>query len=59
MTGFGSHLMRSGFITTAARAGKPLHVIMEQTGHKSVQSLAGYIRRATEISDDCATFGLA
>lgn len=58
-TGFSSHSLRAGFVTVAARAGKPLDVIMAQTGHKSVQSLVGYIRRATEINDDCATAGIA
>ena len=57
--GFSSHSLRAGFITVAARAGKPLHVIKAQTGHKSIQALSGYIRQATEINDECATAGLA
>ena len=39
------HSLRSGHVTTAARAGVPELVIMRQTGHLSVTTLRKYIRR--------------
>lgn len=39
------HSLRSGHVTTAARAGVPELVIMRQTGHRSVTTLRKYIRR--------------
>jgi integrase len=38
--------LRSGFVTAAVAAGKPLPVIMVQTGHKKPQTLTKYVRRA-------------
>lgn len=38
------HSLRSGHVTTAARAGVPELVIMKQTGHRSVTTLRKYIR---------------
>jgi integrase len=38
------HSLRSGHVTTAARAGVPELVIMRQTGHRSVTTLRKYIR---------------
>lgn len=54
---FAGHSLRSGFVTTAARARKPLDVIMKQTGHKDTRTVVGYIKRAT-LFDDNATEGL-
>jgi integrase len=38
--------LRSGFVTAAVEAGKPLPVIMLQTGHRKPQTLTKYVRRA-------------
>jgi integrase len=51
---FAGHSLRSGFITSAARAGKREHDIMRQTGHRSVATLRGYIRNATVFEDNAA-----
>jgi integrase len=39
------HSLRSGHVTTAARAGVPELTIMRQTGHRSVATLRKYIRK--------------
>ena len=41
---FTAHSLRSGFVTEAARAHKPIYAIRKQTRHKSVQMLERYIR---------------
>jgi site-specific recombinase XerD len=41
---FGSHSLRAGFVTSAARAGVPLEVIMRTTRHKNINTLLGYVR---------------
>ncbi|MEM8608349.1 MAG: site-specific integrase [Myxococcota bacterium] len=56
--GFTSHSMRAGFVTSAAKAGKSLDAIQSQTGHQSLSTLLGYIRRAVELGDDNPTTGL-
>jgi len=48
------HSLRAGLVTAAAQAGKPEHVIMQQTGHRDVATLRGYIRRATLFEDNAA-----
>ena len=45
--GFGGHSLRSGFATSAARAGKSEASIMRQTRHKSVTVARRYIREGT------------
>ena len=50
---FASHSLRAGFVTTAARNEVPIHSIMTQTGHQSVDSLMIYIREA-EAFKGCA-----
>jgi integrase len=42
--GWGSHSLRAGFVTSAARAGVPLEVIMRTTRHKNINTLLGYVR---------------
>jgi len=44
---FGGHSLRSGFVTSAARAGKTMDAIMRVTGHEDVRTAAGYLRGAT------------
>ena len=51
---FSGHSLRSGFVTTAARAGVADHVIMKQTGHKRLEELHGYIRRAGLFTENAA-----
>lgn len=53
----GGHSLRSGFATTAARAGKSEAAIMRQTRHKSVTVARRYIRQGTQW-DDHAGFGI-
>jgi integrase len=42
---YGAHSLRSGFATSAARAGADIAHIMQQTGHKSVDVARRYVRR--------------
>jgi integrase len=51
---FGAHSLRSGFCSTAARAGKTEHQIMRQTRHKRSDSLQRYIRHGTLFEDNAA-----
>ena len=41
---FSGHSLRSGFLTSAARANASPFKMMEISGHKSIETLAGYIR---------------
>ena len=49
-----AHSLRIGFVTTAIRQGKTERSIMNQTGHRSVQTLRGYFRREDAIEDNAA-----
>jgi len=49
---FAGHTLRAGFVTSAARAGEPERRIMRQTGHKSIEMVLRYIRRANVFSDN-------
>jgi integrase len=48
---YGGHSLRSGFATSAARAGKSEAAIMRQTRHKSVTVARRYIREGTRWDD--------
>jgi integrase len=48
---FGGHSLRAGFLTSAAARGANLFRLMDQSGHKSVETVRGYIRRAEEFKD--------
>lgn len=48
---FAGHSLRSGFATSAARAGKSEAAIMRQTRHKSVTVARRYIRQGTRWDD--------
>jgi site-specific recombinase XerD len=50
------HSLRAGHATTAASNGAPDRVIMRQTGHKSVDTLEGYIRPAMVLADNSARY---
>jgi site-specific recombinase XerD len=48
---FGGHSLRAGFLTSAAARGANLFRLMDQSGHRSVESVRGYVRRAEEFKD--------
>lgn len=50
------HSLRAGHATTAAGNGAPDRTIMRQTGHKSVDTLEGYIRTANVLDDNSARY---
>lgn len=52
---FAGHSLRAGLVTTAARAGKPAHVIQDQTGHKSIDMIMRYIRREGLFEENAAS----
>jgi integrase len=45
------HSLRAGYATAAAQAGKPVFVIQQQTGHKSVAMVSRYVRGAELFKD--------
>ena len=49
---FGAHSLRAGFVTAAAEGGYPETLIMQRTGHRSVQTVARYVRPATAFAVD-------
>ncbi len=51
---FSGHSLRLGFVTTAARRGCSEPAIANQTGHRSVLVLRGYIRRANVFDENAA-----
>jgi integrase len=52
---FGAHSLRVGFVTSAAAAGAPLHEIAEQTGHRSLEVLRGYVRTQEKWENSAAS----
>ena len=54
---FGGHSLRSGFLTSAAARGASIFKMADQSGHKSMDTLRGYVRNA-EIFQDHAAAGL-
>lgn len=54
-TKFGGHSLRSGFITTSARAGKQEASIMKQSRHKSLPVLRRYIQEGQLFQDNPAS----
>lgn len=51
---YAGHSLRSGFITSAARAGVAERHIQNQSGHRSLPVLRGYIRRGSLFVDNAA-----
>lgn len=49
---YGAHSLRAGFVTAAAENGVPESLIMQRTGHRSVQTVARYVRPASVFSVD-------
>ena len=54
---FGGHSLPSGFLTSAAARGANIFKMADQSGHKSMDTLRGYVRNA-EIFQDHAGAGL-
>jgi site-specific recombinase XerD len=54
---FSGHSLRSGFLTSAAARGASIFKMMDVSGHKSVDTLRGYVRDA-ELFKDHAGAGL-
>ena len=54
---FAAHSMRSGFLTSAAKRGASIFKMMDQSRHRSVETLRGYVRDA-EIFKEHAGAGL-
>lgn len=51
---FAGHSLRAGFATSAARAGVPEAQIMQQTRHRSLAVMRGYVRRGGLFLDNPA-----
>ena len=52
---FAGHSLRAGFVTSAAKRGASLFKLMDVTGHKSVDTLRGYVRDAELFRDHAGT----
>ncbi len=52
---FSGHSLRAGFATTAANFGVPEHLIMNQTVHKSSDTIRRYIRLGNMWTENAAT----
>ncbi len=50
------HSLRSGLVTSAAQAGVAAYKIQEQTGHRSAEMLAKYIRDANLFENNAVSF---
>ena len=48
---FAGHSLRAGFLTSAARAGASIWKMQEQSRHKSLNVLSGYVRSARLFDD--------
>jgi len=53
---FSTHSLRAGLATAAALAGADMEVIASQTGHRSMEVLRGYIRRANLFQRNAASW---
>ena len=51
---YAGHSLRAGLVTSAAKVGKPPHVIQDQTGHKSIDMIMKYIRREGLFDENAA-----
>ncbi len=54
---FGGHSLRAGFLTSAAARGASIFKMADQSGHKNMDTLRGYVRNA-ELFQDHAGAGL-
>jgi hypothetical protein len=48
---FGSHSLRSGFLTSGAMSGSSIFKLLEVSRHKSIETLRAYVRRADLFED--------
>ena len=48
---FAGHSLRSGFLTSAAKANASVFKMMDQSRHKSVETLRSYVRDADKFTD--------
>jgi integrase len=48
---FSAHSLRSGFLTTAEAKGASIFKMMDQSGHKSIDTPRGYVRDAELFKD--------
>jgi site-specific recombinase XerD len=53
---YAGHSLRAGHATSAAAGGAPERAIMRQTGHRSLQTLRGYIRSGTIWRENAAAY---
>lgn len=53
---YAGHSLRSGHATSAAAGSAPERAIMRQTGHRSLQTLRGYIRLGTIWRENAAAY---
>jgi integrase len=51
---YSTHSLRAGLVTGAAKAGARLHKIMQQTGHRSAETVLRYVRDAARYQDNAA-----
>jgi len=51
---YAGHSLRAGLVTAATKAGKPPHIIQQQTGHKSINMIMKYIRREGLFDENAA-----
>ena len=51
---YGAHSLRAGLATSAAEAGASERAIMNQTGHRSLPVMRGYIRSGTLFKENAA-----
>jgi hypothetical protein len=48
---FGSHSLRSGFLTSGAVSGSSIFKLLEVSRHKSIETLRGYVKRQDLFQD--------
>ena len=48
---FGSHSLRSGFLTSGAMSGSSVFKLLEVSRHKSIETLRAYVKRADLFED--------
>jgi len=51
---YSGHSLRSGHCTSAARAGVPERIIMQQTGHRSERMVRHYIQQSSVFTENSA-----
>lgn len=53
---YSGHSLRSGFATSASRAGAPETVIARQTGHRSIRMLREYVQAGNVLTENAARY---